>query len=508
MLVEDAHGAPPSVPFWRGEAPDRTIELSFHVSELRKKISDMLSDISSAMTWLTQYCGLDQAGAEQLLEYIQQGKAVLGAVPTQQAVIAERFFDESGGMQLIIHAPFGSRINKAWGLALRKKFCRSFNFELQAAATEDGLNIALAEQHSFPLSDVFHYLHPNTIKDVLVQAVLQSPLFTTRWRWDATRALALIRFRNGKKVPPNIQRMLSDDLLAAIFPDAAACQDNLGGREIELPDHPLINETMKDCLTEALDIDGLITVLNGILNGSIQCLAVDTPIPSPFSHEILNANPYAFLDDAPLEERRARAVEMRRILPEALLKEVGKLDPDAIQEVQEQAWPDIRNRDELHDFLQTVIALPETKTQQWQLLLMELEKEGRIGKAIYQDNSFYFPVEKLKSFIVIYPDAIIKNQLIDIEKKSPDRESAMLNMIKGWLMHLIPTTSQELKELLQLDLTEIDQILLRLESTGLILQGHYTTIHHTEWCERRLLARIHKLTVERLRKKIEPVSTA
>ena len=229
-------------------------------------------------------------------------------------------------MQLIIHAPFGGRINKAWGLALRKRFCRSFNFELQAAATDNGLNIALAEQHSFPLSDVFHYLQTETVQEILEQAALASPIFATRWRWDANRSLALLRFQGGKKVPPQIQRIRSDDLLASVFPDVAACQENIVG-DIQIPDHPLVQEVMKDVLTEAMDIDGLRRVLDGIRSGAIRCLAVDTPVPSQFSHEILNANPYAYLDDAPLEERRARAVQMRRVLPEAVLQEVGTARP-------------------------------------------------------------------------------------------------------------------------------------------------------------------------------------
>ena len=289
-----------------------------------------------------------------------QGRAVLGDVPTQDTIIAERFFDEGGGMQLIIHAPYGGRINKAWGLALRKRFCRSFNFELQAAATDNGLNIALAEQHSFPLGDVFHFLNAETVQPVLEQAALASPIFGTRWRWDANRALALLRFQGGKKVPPQIQRMRSDDLLASVFPDVAACQENIVG-DIQIPDHPLVKEVMKDVLTEAMDIDGLRSLLRGIQDGRIRCLAVDTPVPSQFSHEILNANPYAYLDDAPLEERRARAVEMRRILPESVLEEVGKLDPAAIAQVREEAWPDVRDPDELHDVLHTLIALPQPR---------------------------------------------------------------------------------------------------------------------------------------------------
>src|SRR5947209_6952391 len=369
VLVEDAAGAAPNVPFWRGEAPSRTDELSRHVSELREKIGAFVPGASShsgtpntdgvaaAVNWLKFECGLDQAGAEQAVEYIIGGRAVLGAVPAQATVVADRIFDETGGMQLIIHAPSGARINKAWGLALRKRFCRSFNFELQAAATDNGLNISLSEQHSFPLADVFHFLHPNSVRHVLEQAVLPTPLFTTRWRWDAGRSLALLRFRGGKKVPPNIQRMRADDLLAAVFPEALACPENLEG-EIQLSEHPLIREVMKDVLMEALDFDGLLRVLTEMGEGKIQCMAVDTPVPSQFSHEILNANPYAYLDDAPLEERRACAVEMRRVLPQTVLSEIGKLDPAAIATVRDDAWPDVRDAEELHDALISMIAVP------------------------------------------------------------------------------------------------------------------------------------------------------
>ncbi|MGZ7029864.1 MAG: DEAD/DEAH box helicase, partial [Terriglobales bacterium] len=345
ILVENAQGAPPGIPFWRGEAPARTAELSAQLGELRKEISDRLTGVvpvegwrnlpvvAEAVSWLGEECGLDQSGAEQLIQYILEGRAVLGDVPTQATIIAERFFDEGGGMQLIIHAPFGGRINKAWGLALRKRFCRGFNFELQAAATDNGLNIALAEQHSFPLADVFQFLASETMPPILEQAALASPIFQTRWRWDATRALALLRFQGGKKVPPQIQRIRSDDLLASVFPDVAACFENIEG-DIKIPGHPLVSEVMKDVLTEALDIEGLAEVVRGIEQGRIRCLAVDTPVPSQFSHEILNANPYAYLDDAPLEERRARAVEMRRVLPASVLEEVGALDPAAIAQVQ------------------------------------------------------------------------------------------------------------------------------------------------------------------------------
>ena len=490
VLVEDAHGAPPTIPFWRGEAPARTDELSHHVAELRERVSALLPntaplpvsanpemppytrekqiphglkparddnskgrldgaakaaplqnrsepnanggatsggdanarirlrgiesspEVQNAVAWLKEESGLDDSGAEQLIEYIVTGRAVLTEVPTQGCIIAERFFDEGGGMQLIIHAPFGGRINKAWGLALRKRFCRSFNFELQAAATDNGLNIALAEQHSFPLGDVFHYLQTETVQEILEQAAMASPIFATRWRWDANRSLALLRFQGGKKVPPQIQRIRSDDLMASVFPDVAACQENIVG-DIQIPDHPLVQEVMKDVLTEAMDIDGLRRVLEGIRSGAIRTLAVDTPVPSQFSHEILNANPYAYLDDAPLEERRARAVQMRRVLPEAVLQEVGRLDQTAIARVREEARPDVRDSDELHDVLQTLVAVPEEigdvewqdAITSWAPFVYELMEGWRVLRAQSNGRRYFVASERAKDFVLIFPEA-------------------------------------------------------------------------------------------------------
>ncbi|MFT4057917.1 MAG: DEAD/DEAH box helicase [Legionella sp.] len=515
VIVEDAHGAPPSVPFWLGEAPERTAELSLRLSNLREFISSKLGESKMSLKkteqWLMTYCKVDAYGAQQMIQYIRQGCAMLGAIPTQKRIIAERFFDESGGMQLIIHSPLGARINKAWGLALRKCFCRSFNVELQASATDNGINIALTEQHSFPLSDVFNFLSATTAKEIVVQAVLQSPLFPTRWRWDAIRSLALVRFRNGKKVPPHILRMRSEDLLAAVFPDAVACQDNLEGGEIQLPHHPLINEAMKDALNEALNIDGLLRLLTQIKNQEIECVAVDTSTPSVFAHEILNANPYAFLDDAPLEERRARAVEMRQTLPVHLVKELGRLDPQVINEVCQQAWPDVRNADELQDMLQTVIAFPahyavyQEAVNSWQPFMDELIKTGRAGVATYEDKTFWFAVEKAQTFAVIYPQALIPQQLKNIESQPLNRDEGILSMIRGWLYHLGPTSNSYLSDLLTLESSEIELVLLRLEANGLILRGIFAGNEIEEWCERRLLARIHRLTVAKLRQEIEPV---
>ncbi len=540
LLVEDAHGAPPGIPFWRGEAPARTEELSQHVAELRQRISDLLPntspigvsqdqpEVAGAATWLKDECGVDDSAAEQLIEYLLQGRAVLGAVPTQKTIIAERFFDEGGGMQLIIHAPFGGRINKAWGLALRKRFCRGFNFELQAAATDNGLNIALAEQHSFPLADVFHFLAADTVQPLLEQAALASPIFGTRWRWDANRALALLRFQGGKKVPPQIQRIRSDDLLASVFPDVAACQENIAG-DIQIPDHPLVSEVMKDVLTEAMDLEGLKGLLRGIDEGKIRCIAVDTPVPSQFSHEILNANPYAYLDDAPLEERRARAVEMRRVLPESVLEEVGRLDPAAIEQVRQEAWPDVRDADELHDALHTLIALPElpgatemaclrVTTAEWGVHLDQLLQQGRAAVAAIADRRYWVAAERARTFSVIFPDATFKPTPADVEPVTPSRDEALLALVTGWMMHCGPTTSGELAGLLGLSSAEIEKTLLRIESSGTILRGNFTgTASRTgvpaphgqiEWCERRLLARIHRQTVATLRKQVEPVNAA
>jgi ATP-dependent Lhr-like helicase len=545
VLVEDAHGAAPDIPFWLGEAPARTPELSARVSEIREKISDLVAPhlntgvgaalvaaqgpampslagaatraapTAAAISWMKEQCGLDDAGAEQAVEYILAGRAMLGAVPTQDRIVAERFFDEAGGMQLVIHAPFGGRINKAWGLALRKRFCRSFNFELQAAATEDGLNISLGEQHSFPLADVFHFLAPESAAAVLEQAALVSPLFTTRWRWDATRALALPRFRNGKKIPLQIQRMRADDLLAAVFPEAAACQDNLEG-DIHVPDHPLVREVMKDVLTQALDLEGLKRVLRGIREGSIRCTAVDTPAPSPFSHEILNANPYAYLDDAPLEERRARAVSLRRVLPETVLSEIGRLDPAGIAQVREEAWPDVRDADELSEALQVLVALRENfvppgglpVVAQWGDLFRQLVAEQRAAGAVVGDQFVWVAAERIKAFSILFPGARFETQPAEIGEPVSTRDDALLQLVRGWMGHSGPVEIPWMACIVGLPAGDIEAAMLRLEAEGRVLRGQFTGAAPIEWCDRRLLARIHRLTLGTLRKEIQPVTRA
>ena len=522
VRVEDAHGAPPNIPFWRGEAPSRTAELSAEVARLRGDLDDLLfsgdslSTQHSALRWLQQECALDQRGAQQAIEYVVAGKAVLGTVPTQQTIVAERFFDESGGMQLVLHAPFGGRINRAWGLALRKRFCVTFDVELQAAATDNGIVISLGEKHSFPLEAVFGFLHSHTLRKVLLPAVLQAPMFMTRWRWNVSRSLVLLRFSHGKKVPPQIQRMKAEDLLGAVFPDAMACQDNIvGERTRQIPDHPLVNETLRDCFTEAMDLDGLTALLKQIEAGAIRCVAVDTPVPSPFSHEILNANPYAFLDDAPLEERRARAVEMRRTLPAQLAGEVGALDPAAIEEVQRESWPVVRDPDELHDALLTLFWLPVEEVQDWAIHLPRLIEEGRAVELNVRGEGLGVmgEAQEVRGWVAAENRA-------QIEAIFASGDAAMLDaLVQGWMESIGPTTGGELADRLHFPADEVNGAMVRLEVQGQVLRGQFRPTsalrtHHSElpgagapeWCHRRLLARIHRLTIGRLRKEVEPVT--
>ena len=525
VFVEDAHGQPPNLPFWAGEAPQRTDVLSGHVARLREEIaartlrvlpghvSQAHADVADAALWLKQECGVCDGGAEQMIGYIAAGRAALGAVPSLTTIVAERFFDEGGGMQLILHAPFGGRINKAWGLALRKRFCRGFNFELQAAATDNGLCISLAEQHSFPLSDVFQFLTLQTVQELLEQAALDSPIFKSRWTWAAGRSLQLLRFQKGKKVAPQILRTRSDDLLASVFPQVAACIENIQG-DREIPDHPLVREVMKDVLGEAMDLVGLKRVLDGIARGTIQCVAIDTTAPSQFAHELLNANPYAFLDDAPLEERRARAVSMRRTLPASMQGDAGQLDPAAIAAVRLECWPDLRDEHEMHDLLFQVVALPVAMLQQqemcpWADLLKRLERAGRANVVNTPAGGHWVATENLAAAALLWhKDRYVTDTVT--------YGNAMMKLVQGWLQILGPVTANSLASMLDLPASDIFQKLLELEMQGTILRGTFENATATarptdcdiEWCERRLLQRIHRLTIGNLRKQIEPASAA
>jgi ATP-dependent Lhr-like helicase len=483
VRVADAKGAPPTIPFWLGEAPARSDELSRAVSELRVECAGH----AGALTDI----GLSAEAAQELATYLDDAQRALGAMPSQDTLIAERFFDEAGGMQLVIHAPFGSRINKAWGLALRKRFCRQFNFELQAAATEDAILLSLGPQHSFPLADVFHYLHPATARDVLVQALLAAPVFPTRWRWNTTVSLAIPRNRGGRKVPPPLQRAMADDLMAAVFPDAAACPENLAG-DRELPDHPLVKQVIRDCLEEAMDFEGLARVLERIHAGQITCLARDTTEPSPLAHEILNAKPYAFLDDAPLEERRTQAVLTRRTTS----GDLGALDPAAIERVRDEERPDPRDADELHDALLTFGFLLDGEIES--PFFEELVHAKRAART----RNLWGAAERAGEIATIH-----EIDLVSPRQRLWTREEAIVELLRGRLALVGPATAAALASTLGIGIAETDAALLKLESEGIVLRGSFES-KALEWCDRRLLARIHRYTLNRLRAEIEPVSAA
>jgi len=621
VRVEDARGQPPTLPFWLGEAPARSNELSQAVSRLRARIDEALggglhdidveasprpnppphagegveSDAVTAnrsallnppplagegrvgalneapiddvrlkrcITMLMNEHGISESAARQLTDYLGAAKAMLGKLPTQQRLVFERFFDESGGMQLVIHSPFGARVNRAYGLSLRKRFCRSFNFELQAAATEDAVILSLGESHSFELADVAHYLNSNTVCDLLVQAMLDSPLFTTRWRWVTNIALAVRRYSGGKRVPAPLQRMAAEDLVSMVFPEQLACVENIQG-DREVPSHPLVNQAIHDCLHEAMDIEGLVHLLKGIEQGGIEVVACDLPTPSPLSQEILSAKPYAFLDDAPLEERRTQAVVSRRWLDPQTAAEFGKLDPRAIAQVREEAWPSVDNADELHDALMSMGLCSEQEAQRsgWQLLFDQLLQQGRVTVMSVADNAinaidpsvaflpspsgrgqgegdsssefkstltptlclrergsekssprYWLAAERQPMLAALYPAASFTppvNLPAGLLQQEWHVDTSLVELLRGRLQALGPVTALQLAADLQLSLTDIDMALLKLETQGFVMRGQFTNgATQLEWCERRLLARIHRYTVQSLRAEIEPVSAA
>ena len=518
VLVEDAHGQAPTIPFWFGEAPGRTTELSDEVSDLREGIYERLES-GGAAAWLNEE-GFGRDAAEQAVAYIEEGIRILGTVPTKKRIVAERFFDESGGMQLVVHSPYGSRINKAWGFALRKEICRTFDFELQAAATEDGINLSLGPSLSFPLEDVFKYVPLPKVEKILTQAVLQVPLFPIRWRWDASRALAILRFSNGKKTPPALLRMRSDDLLAAVFPEQVMCQDNAMPGDVEVPDHPLVFETMRDALHEAMDMNGFKRVLEDISDGQVEILARDTTQPSVFSHQILNAMPYAFLDeDNEIGERRSRAVALRRALPEDQ-RDLASLDMAAIRDAARHAWPLIRDADELHDALLTLGIMPledahrdlarRDELQDW---FDRLVNTGRASVATYSEGAkAWVATESVPLVLAAFPDATFEPGTVTLwqsEEEPPTQDDAERVLVRSRTECIGPFTVDEIADSLGMRRGAVEIAVAHLEGTGNILRGRFTPGREDEeFCDRRILARINRETIGRLRREIEPVPPA
>jgi ATP-dependent helicase Lhr and Lhr-like helicase len=516
VRVEDAGGAPPTIPFWFGEGPARTRELSLEVSAIREQVSVAATRGEDCLPALMSGSALDRRGAELLRDYLLAGRAALGTVPTQTRIVAERFFDDSGGMQLVIHAPFGGRINRAWGMALRKTFCRSFDFELQAAATDDGIILSLGTQHSFPLESVFEMLRAEMLDETLTQAVLQAPMFETRWRWNAVRSLALSRTRGGKRVPPQLQRMKAQDLVTAVFPAQTACQDNHGGGAIEVPDHPLVRETIRDCLVEAMDAAGLKEVIKALRRGEIETVARDLPEPSVFAHEIINANPYAFLDDAPLEERRTRAVQLRRGLPAEVTERLGGYEPEVIAEVVAEAQPVARDPDELHDLLLELGALPqaEGRARGWEEHLETLIATRRAARLSRAAGVHWVAAERRSLAAAVWPTATFSPDVVEPPaRRAPgwtDGESALVEIVRAHLTFAGMTTATRLAERLGVPGSDVEAALARVEMEGAVLRGRWLTdwSEETQWCDRRLLARINRRVLDGLRREIEPVSAA
>ncbi|WP_176057257.1 DEAD/DEAH box helicase [Paraburkholderia sp. BCC1876] len=524
VRVEDAQGQPPNIPFWLGEAPGRSDELSFGVARLREQIGHLLeaqtetethpAHLDHAIDWLIDTLGLDEAAARQIVDYLARARAALGVLPTQNTLVMERFFDESGGTQLVIHAPFGSRVNRAWGLALRKRFCRTFNFELQAAATEDAIVLSLTGSHSFVLDEVWRYLHSNSAEHLLIQALLDAPLFGVRWRWNATTALGLPRYTGGRKTAPQLQRMRSEDLLTSVFPEQAACLENVVG-ERELPRHPLVDQTVDDCLHDAMDSDTWLALLRRIEQGDVQLVARDLPAPSPLAAEILTAKPYAYLDDAPIEERRTQAVMNRRWTDPASADDLGALDADAIDSVRDEAWPQARNADEMHEALTGLACITEAEAQaheDWPAWLAALAGSGRATRLqVSEKVALWLPAERLTGFQALYPDVPAARYAPPLVAPKGYAETwtaddALLDVLRARLTGFGPLPVEAIAQALTLPAASVEPTLTRLEAEGYVMRGRFTPHADVEeWCERHLLARIHRYTVKRLRREIEPV---
>jgi ATP-dependent Lhr-like helicase len=514
MRVRDATGRHPTIPFWLGEAPGRTDELSEEVSRLRVAVAERLDaeGRDAAVALVQQQSGLDDVAAALLVDYLQAGRTALGGVlPSHEDIVFERFFDESGGMQLIVHAPLGARVNRALGLGLRKKFCLTFDFELQAAASNDAVMLSLGPQHSFPLEDVPAFLRSENVKDAVSQAVLRSPMFTARWRWNLNRSLAVLRRKGGRLNPFNIQRMEADDLMAAVFPTLAACQDNAPAGPIEIPEHLLVRETMGDCLHEAMDIDGLKELVRRFEQGTVRTHFIDTVEPSVLAHEILNGAPFTYLDeDTEIGERRSRAVPLRRGLP-VEPRELGRLDPQAIERVRTEAAPDVRNPDELHDVLLSLIAA--RPRPQWTEHFQTLLNAGRAFEVHPSDRAdvLWAATERRRDLEALFPGARLQPDHplppgLAARSGAEAAEEAAVALIQGHLDVSGLVTVDDLADSTGLPPSSVTIALEALRARGFAIAGPFMPERGEQWCARRLLARIHAYTRDRRRAEVRPIS--
>ena len=511
MRVRDATGKHPTVPFWLGEAPGRTDELSEEVSRLRSEVATRLDDGGRevAISFVREESGVDAVAGALVVDYLRAGRAALGGVlPTHEDIVFERFFDETGGMQLIVHAPLGARINRALGLGLRKKFCLTFDFELQAAASNDAVLLSLGPQHSFPLEDVPAFLRSHNVQDAVSQAVLRSPMFTARWRWNLNRSLAVLRRKGGRLNPFNIQRMEAADLMAAVFPSLAACQDNAPAGPIEIPDHPLVRETLGDCLNEAMDIEGLKGLVRRFEQDTVRLHFVDTVEPSVLAHEILNGAPFTYLDeDTEIGERRSRAVPLRRGLP-VEPHELGRLDPEAIRRVRAESTPEVREHDELHDvLLSLVVARPRPE---WLEHFEALVREGRCFEVHAPDvaGSLWGPTERRGELEAVFPGArfVPDQPLPPGMARQVDPDEATVRVVQGHLDVSGPVEVDDLVFATGLARGSLSIALEALRGRGFAVAGRFEPDRGEQWCARRLLARIHAYTRERRRAAVRPIS--
>jgi ATP-dependent helicase Lhr and Lhr-like helicase len=510
VYVEDAKGQPPTMPFWLGERPGRSDELCLAVSRLNREAEARLAQgEEECERWLLQDLHLQEAAAKQLTEYFALSLAALGVLPTEDTVVFERFFDEVGDSHLVIHSPLGSRINKAWGLALRKRFCRKFNFELQASALEDSIVLSLGATHSFPLEEVKDYLKSASARHILIQALLDAPMFGTRWRWNASIALAVKRMQGGKRMPPQFQRSDSEDLLSVVFPDQLACAENLAG-EREIPDHPLVKQTIDDCLHVTMDVDGLERLLQRIESGAVRIVARDLSAPSPLAHAILNARPYAFLDDGDAEARRTMAVRVQPLADARSAADLGRLDPQAIEQLRAEAWPDIGSADELHDAL--VVHGFMTRDElalagdSW---LPALQQQKRVASvSLGHRQPLWIAAERLHEFLALFPGLRTTPEIKATSTVQPSTDDALRELVRSRLELLGPVTETQLAAPLALENEDVRVALFALEAEGAVMRGGFSAPTAQEWCDRRLLARIHRYTRDRQRAAVQPVAPA